>query len=149
PIPNLAGQPTETYPWPFAGHRMIPGRTACSVPLDDAERAAFAEPLGRFLAVLHAIPRGEAVRLGAGPDTIRRVDLAHRIPQARGNLQTLARKGLMEDSGPYSALLDSAPKVYVPRADTLVHGDLYVRHLLVSPDHHLAGVIDWGDIHLG
>ena len=37
----------------------------------------------------------------------------------------------------------------MPRTDTLVHGDLYFRHLLVNTDNQLAGVIDWGDVHLG
>src|SRR5262249_28090131 len=41
------------------------------------------------------------------------------------------------------------PADYVPRGDTLVHGDLYARHLLVNPADELAGVIDWGDVHLG
>jgi aminoglycoside phosphotransferase (APT) family kinase protein len=30
-----------------------------------------------------------------------------------------------------------------------VHGDFYVRHLLVDDKHHLSGIIDWGDMHLG
>jgi aminoglycoside phosphotransferase (APT) family kinase protein len=36
-----------------------------------------------------------------------------------------------------------------PKADTLVHGDLYSRHLLVDADLDLCGVIDWGDCHIG
>ncbi|NNF39022.1 MAG: phosphotransferase, partial [Gemmatimonadetes bacterium] len=36
-----------------------------------------------------------------------------------------------------------------PRADTLVHGDLYARHLLVDDRGALTGVIDWGDVHVG
>jgi aminoglycoside phosphotransferase (APT) family kinase protein len=42
-----------------------------------------------------------------------------------------------------------APADYSLRSDTLVHGDLYVRHLLVDAEQRLSGVIDWGDVHLG
>ncbi len=35
------------------------------------------------------------------------------------------------------------------RTDVLCHGDLYDRHLLVSSDGTLSGVIDWGDVHRG
>ncbi len=34
-------------------------------------------------------------------------------------------------------------------ATRLVHGDLYVRHLLVNEQMELCGVIDWGDVHIG
>ena len=30
-----------------------------------------------------------------------------------------------------------------------MHGDLYARHLLVDEAKALAGVIDWGDVHVG
>lgn len=32
---------------------------------------------------------------------------------------------------------------------SLVHGDFYVRHLLIGEERQLAGVIDWGDLHVG
>ena len=57
--------------------------------------------------------------------------------------------GSSKISAPSAPILDAAPAAYAPRADTLVHGDLYARHLLVDPAHQLAGVIDWGDVHLG
>ena len=56
---------------------------------------------------------------------------------------------LVEDVGPLRALLDAAPASYTARTDTLVHGDLYPRHLLVDDQNRLAGVIDWGDVHVG
>lgn len=37
-----------------------------------------------------------------------------------------------------------------PSSNTLVHGDLHGSQILVTDDtHKLAGVIDWGDVHLG
>jgi aminoglycoside phosphotransferase (APT) family kinase protein len=149
PVPVFVGRSTDTYPWPFAGYPLIPGRTACSAALDECQRIAVAEPLGRFLAALLAVPTAEAVRHGAEPDKIGRLDLARRLPRAREMLGELAGRGLIEDARPFAALLDAAPAGFVPRSDTVVHGDLYVRHLLVNDANQLAGVIDWGDVHLG
>jgi aminoglycoside phosphotransferase (APT) family kinase protein len=36
-----------------------------------------------------------------------------------------------------------------PVPPVLVQGDLYARHLLVDDGARLAGVIDWGDVHIG
>jgi aminoglycoside phosphotransferase (APT) family kinase protein len=149
PVPDLVGRPTDSYPWPFAGYALIPGRTACAAALDEGQRSACAGPLGRFLAALHAVSAEEAVRRGAGPDPLGRFSLARRVPWARTALEQLARSEVLADIRPLTDLLDAAPASYDPRADTLVHGDLYVRHLLVDTDNRLAGVIDWGDIHLG
>jgi aminoglycoside phosphotransferase (APT) family kinase protein len=149
PRPMFVGHPTDAYPWPFAGYQMLPGRTACSAALDNDQRAAMARPLARFLATLHAIPVADATRFGAGPDTIARLDLVRRVPRARDDLAGLAEHKLVEHIGPFMIILDGAPANYAPAADTLVHGDLYARHLLVDVDGRLAGVIDWGDVHLG
>jgi aminoglycoside phosphotransferase (APT) family kinase protein len=149
PMPAFVGRSGESYPWPFAGYSLIPGRTACAADLDDAQRHAVAEPLARFLAALHAFPAVEAARQGAGPDPIARLDLERRLPRLRESLAQLVAQNLVADVRPLLALVDAAPAAYVPRSDTLVHGDLYIRHLLVNDDKQLAGVIDWGDIHLG
>jgi aminoglycoside phosphotransferase (APT) family kinase protein len=149
PVPTFTGCPTPEFPCPFAGYRLLPGRTACGAALTANQRIAAAEPLARFLAALHALPAAEAVRHGAGLDTLARLDLARRLPRARDSLNQLAQRGLIADLRPFRAILEDAPTAYTPRADTLVHGDLYARHLLVNEDRELAGVIDWGDVHLG
>ncbi len=149
PKPMFVGHPTDAYPWPFAGYQMLPGRTACSTVFNDDQRAAIVRPLARFLATLHAIPVADVTRYGAGPDTIARLDLVRRVPQARNDLARLAECRLVEDIDPFLTILDGAPSNYAPTADTLVHGDLYARHILVDDDGGLAGVIDWGDVHLG
>jgi aminoglycoside phosphotransferase (APT) family kinase protein len=128
---------------------LLPGQTACAVSLTEDQRCRAAEPLARFLDALHHFPAVEAARHGAGPDTIARLDLARRLPRAREQLIQMSQGGLIPDIRPFLAILDAAPLSYTPRTDTLVHGDLYARHLLVDADHRLAGVIDWGDVHLG
>ena len=149
PAPTLLGHPADGYPWPFIGHALIPGRTACAAALDEEQRGRLAEPLARFLAALHATPAEEAARHGAGPDTLARLDLARRLPRARELLDRLSRRGELADPRSLGAILDAAPPTFAPRSDVLVHGDLYARHLLIHADGRLAGVIDWGDVHLG
>lgn len=149
PIPEFIGVPSEAFPWPFVGHRMIPGRPASDARLGTSQRAALAEPLAHFLRALHAIPVEEAARLGAGPDPFQRLDLAPRLARARDILDELARRRLVDDARPLWSALQAAPALYAPRADTLVHGDLYARQLLVDGEGRLSGVIDWGDLHVG
>lgn len=156
PVPTLVGRPEQRFPWPFAGHRMIAGRTACAAGLDDQQRAQSAEPLARFLAALHAIRRDEAISLGAPPDTLGRIDLDKRVPRTRVQLGQIARLGLFEDVGRFDAVVDDVLSAAPEAADdrsadslSLVHGDLYARHLLVDDYGVLCGVIDWGDVHWG
>jgi aminoglycoside phosphotransferase (APT) family kinase protein len=149
PAPIFIGHATEAFPWLFAGYRMIPGRTACAARLNEKEREAAAAPLARFLAALHAISAEEARAGGAIPDAIARLDLGRRIPKAIENLHLLKDRAILPEIGPLLAILHDAPTAYTPGTDTLVHGDLYIRHLLVDPENQLSGVIDWGDSHVG
>ncbi|MHC5115085.1 MAG: phosphotransferase, partial [Planctomycetota bacterium] len=149
PVPTLTGEPEERYPWPFAGYRELPGHTACRADLDDKQRALSAAPLAEFLKTLHAVPAAEAHALGAPPDTIRRMDVAYRTEKVRDRLDQCVACGLVDDPAPFRAILDDTPRDWTPAADTLVHGDLYARHVLVDDDGHPTGVIDWGDVHVG
>jgi aminoglycoside phosphotransferase (APT) family kinase protein len=149
PAPNFVGHTTEKFPWLFAGYPMIPGRTACAAALNEKEREADAVPLARFLAALHAIPSEEARSSGAIPDTIARLEVTKRVPKAIENLNLLKEKNILSDIAPLLVILEDAPEIYTPTTDTLVHGDLYIRHLLVNENNQISGVIDWGDSHLG
>ena len=68
PNPELIGTGGKRFPWTFAGHRMLPGRTADQAALTVEQRSAAAAPLGRFLHALHTLP------LNAGPDSFDRLD---------------------------------------------------------------------------
>ncbi len=149
PMPSRVGRPSARFAWPFAGYRLLPGRSACSAALTADERAAAAEPLAHFLAALHAVPTQHAAAHGARPDDIRRLDLDYRVPRVRERLRTAASSGLIDDSGRWEPILDAAPREHTAPPPTLVHGDLYARHLLVDDRARPCGVIDWGDVHLG
>ncbi len=149
PVPVHLGRPGPAYRWPFSGYGYLEGQTACRAQLADSDRLAAAEPLGQFLAALHAIPVDEMVALGTGGDSIGRLDLATRVPRA---LQVLARippQALGVDAQLLHQLIESSASIRAPAAHVLAHGDLYIRHLLVDPQRRLCGVIDWGDLHIG
>lgn len=149
PVPLFSGQPSEPFPWTFAGYPFLPGITASSVGLSPADRHALAGPLGQFLAALHRIPAEEAEAWGAGPDPLHRMEFNERLPRARARLDELHQQGLLADPDRFQPILDDWPHGYRPRTDILTHGDLYARQLLVDDEHRLCAVIDWGDIHLG
>lgn len=129
PVPELRGRPGPLFPWPFAGYRLIEGRTADRAALTQSQRTALAAPLAGFLRVLHALPP-----LEVGPDAIGRLD-AHRL-RAEIRARLPHPPGWIDDP------------VRPPRAEALVHGDLHARQLLAS-GARLCGVLDWGDVHLG
>jgi aminoglycoside phosphotransferase (APT) family kinase protein len=149
PVPEFLGTPGEGYPWPFAGYAMLPGRTACSVALTLEQRFALAEPLAHFLRELHGIAPAPLVERGLPPDEIARLDPVKRLPVARDRLAVVAAGGFTG----FEPLVDwmAEHPAVAPRADELrvLHGDLYARHLLLGDDAGAAGVIDWGDMHLG
>ncbi len=149
PRPEKIGQPSERYAWPFAGYRMLPGEPACHAHLSHDERLQLAAPLGRFIAALHAIRAEEAESLGAGPDTIKRMDLEYRVPRAREIVQKAVEQGLIADPAPQHDVIERVQATRTPEERCLVHGDLYSLHLLIGEDRALAGVIDWGDLHVG
>jgi len=135
PLPELIGAPEERFPWPFAGHRLLPGRTADQAALADVQRCEAAAPLGRFLRALHAL----APPPGLPEDEPGRLDQARLAAQTRSRLREL---GVDEPR-----FLDEP--VRPARATALVHGDLHARQILVDLSWHPCGVIDWGDAHLG
>jgi len=147
PVPRYLGLPGDSYPWPFLGYTMLPGRTATSARLDDAQRAACAEPLGRFLAALHAIP---TAALDLPLDPFGKLDPARALPNVRARIAIITAQRSHPDPQRLLAAIEAATRDLRPAAaDTLVHGDLYASHLLVDERGAAAGVIDWGDVHLG
>jgi aminoglycoside phosphotransferase (APT) family kinase protein len=149
PIPAYVGSPSQRYPCPFAGYRMIPGHTLLAAPLPDSDRMALARPLARFLATLHSISTDEAKTMGAPADTLERLNIAKRRPVTRARLDAIAAAGIRCDIARIEHLLDTLPVIERPTADTLVHGDLHSGQIVINEQRQIAGIIDWGDVHVG
>jgi aminoglycoside phosphotransferase (APT) family kinase protein len=149
PDPQWVSPPRDGYPWTFAGYRELPGTPAADAALSPEQRRAAATSLGRFLRVLHDEPIDAARDAGVPADTIRRLDLPHRLGQLRERVGQLVDQGAADDPQRWDAIVDAVPPGWTPGADTLCHGDLYSRHVLVDAGGAPCGVIDWGDVHVG
>ena len=149
PVPEWIGKCEEHLPWTFAGYRLLSGRTACRAAPDATQRAAAAPIFARFLAALHALPADEMRRRGATGDTLGRVDLGKRVPMTEARIEEAQGLGLLPRHGVWEAAIDDLPGEWIPEEATLVHGDLYARHLLLDDAQRPCGIIDWGDVHLG
>lgn len=148
PVPEHVGAPSDAYPWPFAGHRALPGREAAQVRLDDEQRMELAVPVAQFLRALHALPV-DVFEVELPRDFARRADMRRRVPQALIALGDLTSYGLIDDVGPWRAVIEPAEHLPTPPPSALVHGDLHARHLLVDDRGQLEGVIDWADVNHG
>lgn len=149
PIPKWKGSPTSNFPWPFIGYRMLSGFTACYANLLEEERAALAEPIAQFLAALHATPISVISNCHIPGDNQSRIDGNLITSKIKKNFEELSLLGLLENEKQLEFVVQNLQHFRAPVNTFVVHGDFYVRHLLVDKNHHLIGVIDWGDIHLG
>jgi len=147
------GQSTDEFQWSFLGYRYLPGTTACRANLTNEERNQIAPVLGIFLSTLHQISEPEALSLGAIQDAIGQLDLQKRIPATLEYLEKVRELGLFQNLEPLHAVVEQTRNLTdrqtSSRLKTLLHGDLYIRHLMVDSNRKLSGVIDWGDIHVG
>lgn len=149
--PELVGRPTTNWPWPFAGCPLISGASLCETRIPDDQRTRIAGQLATFLRSLHAVDANHARSLGAGPDTIARLNVPHRTGRARESITRAIDLKLMENSlsqkllGAIEGISLRKPE---PRMHSLVHGDLYSRHIYVDSGA-VTGIIDWGDVHAG
>lgn len=148
PVPRFIGEPRNGYPWPFAGYERVPGTSLCSTSITAEQRCAIGAPLGRFLRALHAIDP-ESVPGGLPLDPIGRYERAKNVALSRDRFRALTQSGAIDDPAPLLRVIEEAPLDAIGAPDTVVHGDLYARHLLLDDRKQLCGVIDWGDVHLG
>lgn len=149
PVPLWRGAPTDEYPYPFMGYELLKGETACKAHLTQSEKDALAIPLAFFLKALHAIPFSLGKESGISCDRFRALDVPFRIPRLMDNLRELKKYSLLKAFFEESLFETRFGSLLPSQEITLVHGDLYIRHLIVDTKHSLVGIIDWGDMHLG
>lgn len=152
PLPRFFGAPSARFPHLFTGYDYLQGVTCCRANPDEQTRAGHASALGRFLGELHGA-RLE-LEVAAPLDTFGRADVVKREAWYGEQLGVLTGQGLMAQAqaeaikARVERLVWWLGKTSSP-ALCWVHGDLYVRHLLIDAQGGLSGVIDWGDVHLG
>jgi aminoglycoside phosphotransferase (APT) family kinase protein len=149
PVPRFVGTPDLGYPWAFGGYERLRGSPAGRRAPTPQDHQALARALGSFLRDLHSMDPTEAVNRGLVPDQLGRLDHAKRLPMAGERFAELEAAGMVCNSEPFiSFMIESAPGE-LGEPSSIVHGDLYASHLLLDDQGHLAGIIDWGDVHLG
>jgi aminoglycoside phosphotransferase (APT) family kinase protein len=77
------------------------------------------------------------------------LNTAKRRASTGERLDAIAAAGIRCDVARIEHLLDTLPVINRPRADTLVHGDLHSGQIVINDQHQIAGIIDWGDVHVG
>ena len=146
PVPVFAGVPADGFPWRFSGHELLPGREPADAMPGDAQRTAWARPLGEFLRALHAPELLELDGVDALPvDPMGRADMSFRVTKTRERFEELTALGSWEPSGEVDRMLAEAERLPPPDGLAVAHGDLHLRHVLVSGDRPTA-VIDWDDL---
>lgn len=149
PIPKWKGSPSPNFSWPFIGYKMISGLTACNANLSEEERDDLAQPIAHFLSKLHSIPKSTISDYQISGDNYARIDWKQLRPKVMKNLEELSLLNLLENKEALQSLVENLQNLRPPSMSCIVHGDFYVRHILVDEAHHLSGVIDWGDVHIG
>jgi aminoglycoside phosphotransferase (APT) family kinase protein len=144
PIPDaaFAGAPSADFPWPWFGSRLIVGREIAAAALGVGERGRLAAELGRFLGRLHGLRPVVAPELPVDP--MGRADMRARVPRAREALERVASAWV--GGARVEAVFGVAQELPPDGEAVVAHGDLHLRHALVSDQGGLAGVIDWGDL---
>jgi aminoglycoside phosphotransferase (APT) family kinase protein len=123
----LVGKPEPEFPYPFLGTRFQSG-----VPLVEYEgpRTKLAGMLGAELARIHSLP----VPAGTPQDPVGKFEMPRRLKQIEERLGHIP---------------SWAPTTPPGDLEVFVHGDVHCRHVFVSPQGELEGLIDWGDLSTG
>ena len=103
--------------------------------------------LAGFRKSLHSLPPTLPGKTPRG-DTLRRADTEYRRPWLLERLNELVAEVPGAHPDPVRALIKDLSLTPPAASLVWVHGDLYARHIIVR-DGQLAGVIDWGDAHIG
>lgn len=152
--PDSAGSPDSDTTWPFAGYPHLDGEVLATAlaaevgPLALSTQAlmAIGHELGVFLRALHSLDPKPWLDRGLTRDPIARLDVARRLEPVSKALSLVEREGL--DTRPHREALERAMTTVLPPMESLCHGDLDPRHVLIRAGH-TSGLIDWGDVNIG
>jgi aminoglycoside phosphotransferase (APT) family kinase protein len=146
-IPRITrwGRASAHFPYPFAGHDVIPG-VGANDPIAPSN-PALADDIGRVLARLHAIPADAATAVGVGICTadLEKAEVAAGLARVRYVVQRFPEiRRHCPDPCAWLDSIRSVPDAY-RGAPRVVHGDFQMEHVLVSgATGRLSGIIDWG-----
>jgi aminoglycoside 2''-phosphotransferase len=155
PVPrfDFVGDPSDVWPYPFAGYFRLPGRALdgeASVLSRDIVRA-IGQQVGAFLRELHRIPFAPAIEVGVPPFSLETWidDRARLIDQALDAVNSwLVDNERASIRDHYRALFDRID--WSTLAPALLHGDLSSEHILIDLEGAVhVSIIDFGDLQIG
>ena len=144
PEPRFVGRPSDRYPWPFFGAPLLEGREPADAELADQAREELGAELGHFLHIVHEVEIDAELPI----DPNRRAEMSFRVPRAHECLAEVEAAGIWRSPHRVGAILEAALRLPRSEAESVLHGDLHLRHILVE-DRRVSAVIDWGDVCLG
>jgi aminoglycoside phosphotransferase (APT) family kinase protein len=147
PEPIFFGNPTEAFKWPFTGYIQVDGQAPGNI--EKAVRDKSAVLLAEFFKRLHQFPVLKAEQMGVPYDRFERMNIAKRSKMLIDNLKKAAELHLLKDEEAAITWAQSLGDIHLDVPVTLVHGDCHIRNILVNDENIIAGIIDWGDTHLG
>lgn len=145
-VQHLA-EPSERFPYRFAGHEFVPGVALDT--LDESLIPTAAREIAEFLGALHSVP--EKLAAAAGFREVTGADPGRQEWFNHGMKVSLEMRGLDPVVREAVDWLHTPPVTPPPLAERrLVHTSLDPEHLLFDPaTGALIGVLDWTDVCLG
>ena len=147
PRVQLVAEPSERFPYRFAGHRFVPGVAVDTV--DEALLPTIARQIAEFLGTLHSVPGAVAEQAGFREITLE--EAGRREWVEHGIAASTKLRGIDPVVDAAIDWLHAAPlpsPFFGERR--LIHCGLDPSHVLVDPQTgSLLGVIDWTDASIG
>ncbi len=152
-VPDLIyiGKATRDYPYPFVGYPLITGELL-SVRLPSlTDNLDFATTLGSWLKELHALPVQASHLANIQGDQSWRLDIVNRTQKIAEILEQYADdfKDAGFDPVELNEMMESFEHLHISDQHVYLHGDLYAKHIVIDKVGLPAGLIDWGDTHIG
>lgn len=150
--PRYFGKASDLFPHQFLGYPFMKGSSICDQILPPFDNEKFAKDFALALKKLHSIQIHEN-HLEGYNDTWR-LDVDNIIIRLSTYLDQykdiFVQAGF--DTNMILNLIKKLPELNFkpsPEAKSYIHGDLYSKHILIDEHNNFAGIIDWGDVHVG
>jgi aminoglycoside phosphotransferase (APT) family kinase protein len=147
PEPIYFGKANPDYKWPYIGYRKVKGVTADRLTLP--QRKGMTDLLAAFLRALHSFPVAKAQSVGVSYDELERLNIEKRKSLLEEQVKQIEALHLYKDMNALQTYALHVDSYKYEGRETLVHGDLHIRNIVVDEQGRLSGVIDWGDVHIG
>lgn len=149
-VPNFerVGEPCAAFPYPFVGYRLLPGDVLDTTKTMAIDEDAVAAQLGTALSQLHMIPRGRLAAVDLPGECWAPADDLKELCELAELVRQSMPAGLLPQWEPYLSGDITPPDP--PRDTVLIHGDLFVEHVLFDRGTGRAtAMLDFADADFG